>query len=196
MRTIPLASTSHRVGASVDCSLSRWRQLSARLIHGRLPMSPHQEHEPHCRWSGWGSSAQKILLVFTLSCAALILAPTAGAEGITPEQIFQSVIDWNSLIGTWEVLPERSPLQEKSRSNEQMSDRTLMTLRVDGTCRVFDKAHPHGSDGLWTFEDHEMFITFKNAAGIELYIYGVKADFMVTRSPIKGGKDQLWSRIK
>lgn len=179
MRTIPLASTSHRVGASVDCSLSRWRQLSTRLIHGRLPMRPHQ-----------------ILLVFTLSCAALTLAPTAGAEGITPEQIFQSVIDWNSLIGTWEVLPERSPLQEKSKGSEQTSDRTLMTLRVDGTCRVFDKAHPHGSDGLWTFEDHEMFITFKNAAGIELYIYGVKADFMVTRSPIKGGKDQLWSRIK
>ncbi len=126
----------------------------------------------------------------------MIPAPTAGAEGITPEQIFQAVIDWNSLIGTWEVLPEGSPLQEKSQGNEQTSARTLMTLRVDGTCRVFDKAHPHGSDGLWTFEDHEMFITFKNAVGIELYIYGVKADFMVTRSPIKGGKDQLWSRIK
>jgi hypothetical protein len=196
MRTVASASASHSVGASLDCYLLRWRLLSTRLIQDLLPMRGQIAHGPHCRWGGSTGIAQKILLVFTVFCAALMLAPTAGAEGITPEQIFQAVINWNSLIGTWEVLPEESPLQERSKDNEQTADRTLMTLRVDGTCRVFDKAHPHGSDGLWTFEDHEMFITFKNAVGIEFYIYGVKADFMVARSPIKGGKDQLWSRIK
>lgn len=196
MRTVVFTSAPHRVGASLDSSVSRWRQSSTRPIHDRLPIRARRGPEPRSGWSGSAGIAWKILLVFALFSAALIPAPTAGAEGITPEQIFQAVIDWNSLIGTWEVLPEGSPLQEKSKDGEQTSGRTLMTLRVDGTCRVFDKAHPNGSDGLWTFEDHEMFITFKNAVGIELYIYGVKADFMVTRSPIKGGKDQLWSKIK
>lgn len=120
----------------------------------------------------------------------------SGGNGITPEQIYQPEIKLHHLIGTWEILPENNPLAEATKTNPSVSQRTLMTLRVDGTCRIFDKTHPEGSDGLWTFEDHAMYITFKNSPGIEFYVYGVKADFMVTRSPIKQGKDQLWSKIK
>ena len=36
-----------------------------------------------------------------------------------------------------------------------------MALRKDGTCRIFNKEHPTGSDGLWTFDDHKMSIAFK-----------------------------------
>lgn len=116
--------------------------------------------------------------------------------GITPEQIYQREIEWAQLIGTWEVLPEENPLAENSKSNPNPSHRTLMTLRKDGTCRVFNKDHPTGSDGMWTFENHEMFITFPNGSPMEYFVYGVKRDFMITRSPIKDGRDQLWSRVK
>ena len=116
--------------------------------------------------------------------------------GITPEQIYQSTIDLNDLIGTWEILPEGNPLEETPKGAQQASERTLLTLRVDGTFRLFDKDHPNGSDGLWTFDQHEMHLTFKNAPDLEFYVYGVKSDFMVTRTPIKDGNDQLWSRIK
>ena len=138
----------------------------------------------------------KMALILVAFCVFPSFPPLAITGGITPEQIYQSVIDWNNLIGTWEVLPEGSPLEEAPKRGQQASERTLMTLRVDGTCRVFDKNHPNGSDGIWTFDQHEMFMTFKNAPGIEFYVYGVKGDFMVARTPIKGGKDQLWSRIK
>lgn len=120
----------------------------------------------------------------------------AQHSGITPEQIYQREIEWTNLIGTWEVLPEENPLAENSKNNSNPSHRTLMTLRKDFTCRVFDKDHPAGSDGIWTFESHEMFITFPNASPKEYFIYGVKGDFMITRSPIKDGRDQLWSRVK
>ena len=96
-----------------------------------------------------------------LFLVALTFSQSARAGGITPEQIYQHAIDWNSLIGTWEILPEGNPLEEEPKGSEQASERTLMTLRVDGTCRVFDKDHPNGSDGLWTFDQHEMYITFK-----------------------------------
>jgi len=120
----------------------------------------------------------------------------AQQSGITPEQIYQREIEWAHLIGTWEVLPEENPLAENSKSNATPSHRTLMTLRKDGTCRVFNKDHRTGSDAIWTFENHEMFITFPNGSRIEYFVYGVKKDFMITRSPIKDGRDQLWSRIK
>jgi hypothetical protein len=141
----------------------------------------------------WGVRFAGIIMVTMLLCG---LPGSSMGNGITPEQIYQPEIKLNHLIGTWEILPENNPLEEATKTNPSASQRTLMTLRVDGTCRIFDKAHPEGSDGLWTFEDHAMFITFKNAPGIEFYVYGVKADFMVTRSPIKQGKDQLWSKIK
>ncbi len=119
-----------------------------------------------------------------------------GAGGITPEQIYQPAIDWNKLIGTWEVLPDDHPLGEKVKNNRRQTDRTLMTLRKDGTCRVFNKEYPLGSDGLWTSEDHQMIITFPNGGKLDLFIYGIKGDFMMAMSPIKNGKDFLWSRVK
>ncbi|AFM23263.1 hypothetical protein [Desulfomonile tiedjei] len=149
--------------------------------------------------SGMRSGRSWIVPFARIMIVAMLLWAVPGSSmgnGITPEQIYQPEIKLNHLIGTWEILPENNPLAEATKTNPQASQRTLMTLRVDGTCRIFDKAHPEGSDGLWTLEDHAMFITFKSAPGIEFYVYGVKADFMVTRSPIKQGKDQLWSKIK
>jgi hypothetical protein len=116
--------------------------------------------------------------------------------GITPEQIYQAKIDENLLIGTWEVLPDENPLEEKVKRNQKPTHRMLMALRKDGTCRVFNEDHPAGSDGLWTFEDHKMFISLPGGSAIEYYVYGVKGDFMVTRSQGKDGRDQLWSRVK
>ncbi len=119
-----------------------------------------------------------------------------GAGGITPEQIYQPAIDWDKLIGTWEVLPDDHPLDEKVKNSRRPNDRTLMTLRKDGTCRVFNKDYPLGSDGLWTSEDHRMIITFPNGGKLDLFIYGIRGDFMIALSPIKNGKDLLWSRVK
>ncbi|MGB6068536.1 MAG: hypothetical protein WBG50_27325 [Desulfomonilaceae bacterium] len=134
-----------------------------------------------------------LLLVLIL---ALYSIHAKAAGGIAPEQIFQTVIDWHGVIGTWEVLPDEHPLGEGNKDNVKLPHRTLMALRKDGTCRIFNGEHPTGSDGLWTFNDHQMSITFKNGPGIGYYVYGIKGDFMVTRSPVKKGKDQLWSRVK
>ena len=136
--------------------------------------------------------ASTILFLF-MACLPRIL-PAAG--GITPEQIYQPTIDWDKLIGTWEVLPDEHPLGEKVKNNRRPSDRMLMTLRKDGTCRVFNKEYPLGSDGLWTSEDHKMIITFTDGGQLDLFIYGIKGDFMVAMTPIKNGKDFLWSRVK
>ena len=138
-------------------------------------------------WSG---------LLFLSLMIAFHAISAMGAGGIAPEQIFQAVIDFQSLMGTWEVLPEEHPLEETGKANANSSVRTLMALRKDGTCRIFNKEHPTGSDGLWTFDDHEMSITFKNGSQVGYYVYGIKGDFMVTRTPVKKGKDQLWSRVK
>ena len=62
--------------------------------------------------------------------------------GITPEQIYQPEIKLGSLIATWEVLPEDNPLGEKKHEGSKPAIRTLMTLRKDGTCRVFNRDHP------------------------------------------------------
>ncbi len=138
-------------------------------------------------WSG---------LLFLILVIVLHTIPASGAGGIAPEQIFQPVIDLQKLIGTWEVLPDEHPLEETSKTNLNSAQRTLMALRKDGTCRFFNKEHPTGSDGLWTLEDHKMFITFNNGSRLGYYVYGIKGDFMVTRTPVKEGKDQLWSRVK
>jgi hypothetical protein len=138
-------------------------------------------------WSG---------LLFLSLVIAFHTIPAMGAGGIAPEQIFQTVIDLQSLMGTWEVLPEEHPLEETGKGNVNSSFRTLMALRKDGTCRIFNKEHPTGSDGLWTFDDHKMSIAFKNGSQVGYYVYGIKGDFMVTRTPVNGGKDQLWSRVK
>jgi hypothetical protein len=127
----------------------------------------------------------------------LILAPlVVYAVGITPEQIYQPVIDEKDLYGTWEVLSEQNPLDEKPKTNSRASDRMLMTLRKDGTCRIFNKQYPLGSDGQWTLEDHQMVIAFPNGSRTDIYIYGIKRDFMVTLYPAKNGKDLLWARVK
>ena len=135
------------------------------------------------------------LFFFTLIGLALH-GTVSGSGGITPEQIFQHSVDWQSLIATWEALPDEHPLGAKDSGNSKPATRVLMTLRKDGTCRVFNQEHPMGSDGLWTLEDHEMFMTLPGGSKMEFFVYGIKGGFMVTRSPIHGGKDQLWARVK
>ncbi len=119
-----------------------------------------------------------------------------GPIGMTPEQIFQTSIDWQDVYGTWEAIPEDHPLAEQSPRMLRRQSGTLLTLRKDGTCRMFDQEHPAGADGIWTFENHEMFIKLSGEKQQDFYVYGIKGDFMVTRSPSKGGKDQLWSRVR
>jgi len=119
-----------------------------------------------------------------------------ASSGITPEQIFQHPIDWAALIGTWEVLPEESPLAEPAPNGTPSRHRTMLALRKDGTCRIFNPDHPNGSDGVWTFEGHEIFITLPKGSQVVYYIYGIKGDFMITRSSPGNGQDQLWSRVK
>jgi len=136
-----------------------------------------------------------IYVVYTFLFIAVPSIAGAG-NGITPEQIFQATIEWQDIIGTWEVLPEENPLAERDRAVARPSSRVLITLRKDGTCRMFGPDHPAGSDGLWTFEDHEMYLKMQGGTDIGLYVYGIKADFMITRTLIIDGKDQLWSRVK
>jgi hypothetical protein len=116
--------------------------------------------------------------------------------GITPEQIYQPEIKLGSVIATWEVLPDDNPLAEKNQTGPKSPSRTLMTLRKDGTCRVFNREHPMGADCMWTMEDHKMFLIFPGDIKVDFFIYGVKGEFMITRSPVNNGKDQLWSRVK
>ena len=119
-----------------------------------------------------------------------------SAQGITPEQIFQPTLNMNDMIATWEALPEENPLEEKAGPKTEALRRSLLTLRRDGTCRVFDKENPSGSDCIWSLEEHELHIRFPAGVAQEFFVYGVKSEFMVTRSPIKGGRDQLWSKVK
>jgi hypothetical protein len=131
--------------------------------------------------------------------AALLLAvPSLGsaAGGITPEEIFQRIIDWGLVIGTWEVLPEDNPLAEAKAKDSNTKPRSIMTLRKDGTCRVINKRYPAGSDGLWTHEDHKMFVTFQDGSRFDFFVYGIRRDFMITRSPLPTGEDELWARVK
>ncbi|MGC8906008.1 MAG: hypothetical protein ACP5M0_01025 [Desulfomonilaceae bacterium] len=141
----------------------------------------------------------KLTLVLWASIAVMIAAECSlgrGAAGMTPEQIFQASIDWQDVIGTWEAIPEEHPLSEDVPRVLRRQSGTLLTLRRDGTCRMFDQDHPTGADGIWTFENHEMFVKLGAEKQQDFYIYGIKGDFMVTRSPVKGGKDQLWSRVR
>lgn len=135
-------------------------------------------------------------LVFPALLLLAIPGPSLGGGGITPEQIYQPTIDWKVLIGTWEVLPDDNPLCEKPKKIQGSSRRILMSLRKDGTCRIFNEQYPAGSDGLWTFEKHRMFISFPNADRLEYYVYGVKKGFMVTRSNGEKARHLLWSRVR
>ena len=135
------------------------------------------------------------LLLAVLIGAAGLPASGTGA-GMTPEQIYAPRLKWKRLIGTWEILPDDNPLAENRNKKRTRAQRMLMTLRKDGTCRILNNDYPDGSDGLWTFENHKMFITLPDASPLEFYVYGVKGDFMITRSPVKNGRDQLWSRVK
>lgn len=142
--------------------------------------------------------------LFSISKALIIAVILFGcfpgnafsSGGITPEQIYQANLDGQILIGSWEKLPEENPLAEKPGSFTDSSFRTLMTFRKDGTCRIFSEAHPTGIDGVWSFEEHKIFVTLPSKAKIEFFVYGVKGDFMITRSREKNGYDQLWSRVK
>ena len=141
------------------------------------------------------------MIIWALCLVLLVLCPVTSQiseaySGITPEQIFQPTIQLDSLIGTWEVLPEDSPLAESESPELRSEHRTMLALRKDGTCRIFDPDHTNGADGMWTFEEHEIFITLPSGPKIVFYIYGIKGDFMITRSSIRDGKDQLWSRVK
>jgi hypothetical protein len=141
----------------------------------------------------------KLMLVLGALIAVMIAAGPSrggGAAGMTPEQIFQASIDWQEVIGTWEAIPEDHPLSEDVPRVLRRQSGTLLTLRRDGTCRMFDQDHPTGADGVWTFENHEMFVKLGAERQQDFYVYGIKGDFMVTRSPAKGGKDQLWSRVR
>jgi len=136
-------------------------------------------------------------LLVALAVLIVALPQTVMPEGgITPEQIFQPAIKSASLVGTWEVLPEETPLAEQEEREPKVRPRTLLALRKDFTCRIFNVDHPAGSDGLWAFQNHELVITLPAGTKVEFYVYGVKGDFMMTRSPIKEGKDQRWSRVK
>ena len=119
-----------------------------------------------------------------------------SSGGITPEQIFQPNLDWQTVIGTWEKLPEENPLAEKQNSVKTPAFRSLITLRKDGTCRIFNESYPAGADGVWSSDDHRIFVTIPGKAKIDMYVYGVKGDFMMTRTQEKNGMDQLWSRVK
>jgi hypothetical protein len=135
-------------------------------------------------------------LIALLSMCLIAMGHFAQASGITPEQIYQASVDWNAVIGTWEILPEDSPLFEKEKQLPKATQRTLMTLRKDGTCRVFNKEYPLGADGIWTPKEHEMSLTFGTGGRLDLYVYGVKGDFMITQSQGGSEKEQLWSRVK
>jgi len=139
-------------------------------------------------------SISRLVFAFLAMCISPVLVE--GGGGITPEQIYQANLDWKKLIGTWEVLPDRNPLAENSKRNPGRPTRILMTLRKDGTCRIFNKDYPAGSDGLWTIENHQLSISFPDASLIRYYVYGVKGDFMITGASAKNSRDKLWSRVK
>jgi hypothetical protein len=122
--------------------------------------------------------------------------PGLAAGGITPEQIYQARIDWDKVIGTWEALPDDDPLAENDKNGSKQPRPTLITLRKDGTCRVLSTERPLGSDAMWTSQDHAMIVTFPDKTSMELYVYGMTGEFMVTQCPPETGKDQLWSRVK
>lgn len=136
-------------------------------------------------------------MLWSLACCVMMLGTCCCfAVGITPEQIYQPEIDWQKILGTWEKLPEIKPLSETPARTSDQGFRTLMTLRKDGTCRIFNTDNPSGIDGVWTHKDHAMFVTISQTNHLEFFIYGIKNDFMVTRSPLKNGLDQLWSKVK
>jgi hypothetical protein len=133
------------------------------------------------------------LLIFSIFCFDV---DSGLAVGIAPEEIYQQNLDLASMFGTWEKLPEINPLAEKSEGKTNSEFRTLLTLRKDGTCRVFDRENVSGSDGTWKHENHNMIIMLAGSIKLEYFVYGIKGDFMVTRSPLQNGVDQLWSRVK
>ncbi|MDD3472675.1 MAG: hypothetical protein PHS86_07830 [Syntrophaceae bacterium] len=135
-----------------------------------------------------------LLAICTLVFSGFTLSHASG--GITPEQIFQANLDWQTVIGSWERLPEENPLAEKPNNSKEPVFRTLMTLRKDGTFRMFSETYPVGVDGVWSYDDHKIFVTLPDKSRIDMYVYGVKGDFMITRTPGKNGLDQLWSRVK
>jgi hypothetical protein len=152
-----------------------------------------------------GTALAALVIVGTGHCqnaatpgpGGMTLEPEAGLK---PEHIYQKKIDWNNVMGTWEVLPEVNPLAERPKTGPGRTQRTLMTLREDGTCRVFDTERPTGSDGLWTYEKNRLYIGFPDSDKIEYLVYGVRlrkdGGFMITDQPGHRGKYVLWSKVK
>lgn len=136
-----------------------------------------------------------------LSLNAFILMAvfiTRAAAGVpAPELIYSDKAPREeSLIGTWEVLPDVDPLAEKHAQQEPKKCRILVTLRQDGTCRVFNEDYPNGSDGVWFFSNRRVFIKFPSGVTVNYYVYGVKGPYMVTTRLGREGPDQLWSRVR
>jgi hypothetical protein len=117
------------------------------------------------------------------------------AQGISPEQIYQNVINMSEVLGTWEALPEDHPLEE-SKNKNLATIRDLLTIRQDGTCRIFDETKPNGVDGIWELDDHELRMKFRDTTKKIFFIYGIRNNFMVTRSETQMGKHQLWAKVK
>lgn len=135
-------------------------------------------------------------ILFLLPMTVIMALADNSTVGIKPEQIYQKHLKWEQVVGAWEALPEKDPLTEIGANGSNNGFRSLMTLRKDGTCRVFDQTRPMGKDGIWNIEGHKMYITFPEGDIADFYVYGVAGDFMVTRSPMEDGVDQLWSRVK
>ena len=138
----------------------------------------------------------RIAVLFFIVLLLTVSRGSSTAGGISPEAIFQPVIDWKLVFGTWEVLPEDNPLGEAKAKELSTKPRSIMTLRKDGTCRVINKSHPAGSDALWTHDDHKIFVKFSEESRTDFFVYGIRGDFMITRSPPQLGKDELWARVK
>jgi hypothetical protein len=134
-------------------------------------------------------------LIILIMLGILMNACVAYAGGVAPEQIFQHKLSVEQLVGVWELLPDENPLEDRRDASPRSRIRTMMALRKDGTCRVFSAQHPAGLDGTWSLDDHRMSVTLTNAKKIHHYVYGVRGDFMVTRTPVKAGRDELWARV-
>ena len=138
-----------------------------------------------------------ILAMVVTMLFGIAALPCFSEFGIKPEQVYtREVPPWRLIVDTWEILPNIDPLAEKPYLRSKSTQRTRMTLRKDGKCRVFNEDFPKGSDGRWFYQDRRITISLSKATSIEYFVYGVKGDYMWTHTSRKGGRDQLWTRAK
>jgi hypothetical protein len=137
-----------------------------------------------------------LVLIINLLFGICVL-PCFSEFGIKPENIYtREMPPWRLIVDTWEILPNVDPLAEKPYLRNNTTQRTRMTLRKDGKCRVFNGDFPQGSDGRWFYQNRKITISLSNAPAIEYFVYGVKGDYMWTHTSRGGGSDQLWTRAK